>query len=64
MITVTLTDREAIKLRKLLERRGNKDPDLARALYKIHHLLQRPAVKRRFNHVEPARPFVLGKEDE
>jgi hypothetical protein len=48
MITVTLTDLEARKLRDLLEKRGNKDADLARIHYKITRLLMRPAVKRKY----------------
>ena len=47
MITITLTEREAIKLRKLLEQ-GEHGPDLARVHYKIEHALKRPAVKQKW----------------
>ena len=49
MITIILTDLEARKLRDFLEKRGNKDADLGRVHHKVHHALQRPAVKRKYN---------------
>ena len=63
MITITLTDWEARKLRDLLEKRGNKDANLERLHYKIHHALLRPAVKPKNHKRQPQRTALQAEDD-
>ena len=63
MITITLTDWEARKLRDLLEKRGNKDADLGRLHYKVHHALLRPAVKPKNHKRQPQRTALQAEDD-
>jgi len=64
VITVTLTDREALKLRELLEKRGNKDPDLGRVHYKVHHALQRPVIKPRWPNPGKPQRFKFNTDED
>jgi hypothetical protein len=61
MIIITLTDREAKKLREFL---GNicTDATLARIYERLDIALKRPAVKRQFN--VPPRPNPIRGEDD
>lgn len=52
MITLILTNKEALRLRKALEN-GGKDPDLARVHFKLEAQLKRPACKRKYDYPDP-----------
>jgi hypothetical protein len=64
MITLILTDSEAMKLRKLLGEQCT-DPTLARIYTKLDALMKRPAVKRKYLPEDPPpNPFMWDPPDD